>query len=215
MNNQTVGERIRFLRSKEYMSQRLFAEKLGMTAPYISEIERGKRKVTELFIMVVCNKFRINKKWLLYGEGNCFKRRHKIIHEDGNDYENFLLNKYQKELAESEKRRLDAPTPNPLQGDNPLCFKNSLSSSAVFCNHEPDNRISNSITEFPQRLKALRNRNGITQLQMSEILGVSRSSYIKYERGEREPGYAALVILADYFNVSADTLLGRPKGGSV
>ena len=33
--------------------------------------------------------------------------------------------------------------------------------------------------------------------------------YIRYEKGEREPVISLLTVIADYFDVSADYLLGR------
>ena len=36
-----------------------------------------------------------------------------------------------------------------------------------------------------------------------------QTSISRYESGAREAGYAELIALADYFNVSVDYLLGR------
>lgn len=40
-------------------------------------------------------------------------------------------------------------------------------------------------------------------------LNISQNTVSRYETGEREAGYAMLVRLADYFNVSVDYLLER------
>ncbi len=38
---------------------------------------------------------------------------------------------------------------------------------------------------------------------------MSQNSISRYENGEREAGYEALIAFADYFNVSVDYLLER------
>ena len=42
-----------------------------------------------------------------------------------------------------------------------------------------------------------------------ELMGLSKNALQKYERGERIPNAGALVMIADYYNVSVDFLLGR------
>lgn len=58
-------------------------------------------------------------------------------------------------------------------------------------------------------LKQLRERNGETQQQIADLLGISRSSYTKYESGMHEPSLESLDLLARHFNVSVDYLIGR------
>ena len=53
-------------------------------------------------------------------------------------------------------------------------------------------------------------RKGLyTQAQMAELLGVSRSTYTKYESGDIQMGADVLEKLSDIFGVSTDYLLGR------
>lgn len=59
------------------------------------------------------------------------------------------------------------------------------------------------------RLKELRNKKNISQLQLAMALNMNQNSISRYETGEREADYATLIRLADYFNVSIDYLLGR------
>lgn len=63
--------------------------------------------------------------------------------------------------------------------------------------------------QFHERIKQLREQKGWTQGTISSILGISKSTYIKYERGEREPRYGTLVALSELFQVSVDFLLGK------
>ena len=45
---------------------------------------------------------------------------------------------------------------------------------------------------FSGRLKELRQKHGLSQRELAERIGVSKSSINMYERGEREPGFAVL-----------------------
>ncbi len=59
------------------------------------------------------------------------------------------------------------------------------------------------------RIRELRKQRNITQLKMAMDLHMTQNSISRYESGEREPGVAELVKIADYFRVSVDYLLER------
>lgn len=61
------------------------------------------------------------------------------------------------------------------------------------------------------RLKQLRTNKGLNQSEMADKLGVSLSSYQKYERdkGSVTPSLDVLTRIADFYSVSVDYLLGR------
>ena len=59
------------------------------------------------------------------------------------------------------------------------------------------------------RLKALREKKGLTQRELADLLKVTPKAVSFYELGEREPSFSALTYLADFFNVSTDYLLGQ------
>lgn len=59
------------------------------------------------------------------------------------------------------------------------------------------------------RIKELRRERGISQLKLGMDLGINQNTISRYETGEREADYATLFLLADYFSVSIDYLLGR------
>lgn len=65
------------------------------------------------------------------------------------------------------------------------------------------------------RLKQLRKKRGISQLQLAIELGMSQNTVSRYETGEREADYKTLILLADYFNVSIDYLLERTENPTV
>ena len=64
---------------------------------------------------------------------------------------------------------------------------------------------------FAQVFKSLRVKSGLTQQEMSEKLNISRSSIGMYENGEREPSFELLEVIADYFNVDMNYLLGKSE----
>ena len=61
------------------------------------------------------------------------------------------------------------------------------------------------------RLKELRKKKGVSQLRMATDLNTTQNTISRYETGEREPGVAELIKIADYFNVSVDYLIGRTE----
>ncbi|QDS37992.1 helix-turn-helix domain-containing protein [Brevibacillus brevis] len=60
-----------------------------------------------------------------------------------------------------------------------------------------------------QRLRSCRKAKKLTQKNLSEILGLNRSTYAKYETGDNEPDNDTLQKLANFFEVTVDYLLGR------
>ena len=62
---------------------------------------------------------------------------------------------------------------------------------------------------FAERLKELRKLRKLSQGDIANILGVTRQAVSQYETGVRKPDYEMMEVLADYFNVDMDYLLGR------
>lgn len=62
---------------------------------------------------------------------------------------------------------------------------------------------------FNSILRGLRIEKGLSQQALADLLGISKSSVNMYERGERQPNFETLEIIADFFNVDIDFLLGR------
>lgn len=60
-------------------------------------------------------------------------------------------------------------------------------------------------------LKELRTSKGLYQKDLAQYLGIDRTTYVKYERGDSEPNFEMIQKLADFFNVSVDYLIGREK----
>ena len=69
--------------------------------------------------------------------------------------------------------------------------------------------------DFGMRLKELRTQAGLTQKQLAEQIGVTKSVVSFYELRERTPSPEILIKLATVFHVSSDYLLGIEKGKSM
>ena len=61
---------------------------------------------------------------------------------------------------------------------------------------------------FGERVYLLRKKAGLSQKQLGEVLGLSNKVICTMEGGSRETTIEKLVLLAEYFHVSADYLLG-------
>ncbi len=62
---------------------------------------------------------------------------------------------------------------------------------------------------FGENLKALRNRDNVSQLIFAQYLGVAQNTIANYENNKRFPDKTALIMIADYFKISLDSLMGR------
>ena len=62
--------------------------------------------------------------------------------------------------------------------------------------------------KFVERLKELRLERGLSKEQVSKDTGLSRSAISLWEAGKRVPNPEAVVVLAKYFEVTTDFLLG-------
>ncbi len=60
-----------------------------------------------------------------------------------------------------------------------------------------------------ERLKSLREEKGLTQMQLSELAGITTRQIQKYEGGQARPRLDAADKLAKALNVSTDELLGN------
>ena len=61
---------------------------------------------------------------------------------------------------------------------------------------------------FCERLKELREEKQISINKLAKELNVDHSTIVRWEKGERVPTIDNLYLVAVYFNVSADYLIG-------
>lgn len=64
------------------------------------------------------------------------------------------------------------------------------------------------LVNFGNRLKTLRIKKKLTQQQLADLLGLTKSVISAYENGLSYPAYDVLIKIARIFKVSTDFLLG-------
>ncbi len=69
--------------------------------------------------------------------------------------------------------------------------------------------------KFCNNLKYLRKSRSLTQQELADVLGISRQGYAKYENDLGEPDISTLIKLADYFDVSVDSMIGRASNNDI
>lgn len=62
-------------------------------------------------------------------------------------------------------------------------------------------------SQLPINLKKYRKKAGLTQYELSNVIGVKRSAYAYYEIGKTEPSVAILKKLATIYRISVDELV--------
>jgi len=62
---------------------------------------------------------------------------------------------------------------------------------------------------FAENLKALRLEKKLSQGKLAQMIGVTQQCVSEWEKKNTEPTLTYLLLLADLFGVSIDTLCGR------
>ena len=68
---------------------------------------------------------------------------------------------------------------------------------------------------FGPRIKELRERSGLSQAELGEIVGVKRAAVSLWESKVSTPNFSVFCALADFFKVSLDYLAGRSDSPKV
>lgn len=68
--------------------------------------------------------------------------------------------------------------------------------------------MKNADAVWPERLKFLRKSNNLSQTDVAGVLHCSQAAYGMYELGKRKISADKLLILAQYYHVSVDYLVG-------
>ena len=64
---------------------------------------------------------------------------------------------------------------------------------------------------YQQILRNLREDHDMTQAQLAKVLSTTKNQVGKYERGEPDMNIKHLITLCNFYNVSADYILGLPE----
>lgn len=79
----TINERVKMIRKAIGLNQTSFGKRIAIAQGYLTNIENGRRDVTEKTLKLICLEFNVNESWLRTGEGEMF-----------NQPETFSLDKY-------------------------------------------------------------------------------------------------------------------------
>lgn len=64
------------------------------------------------------------------------------------------------------------------------------------------------MAEFADVFKRLRLESGLTQQELADRLGITKSAVSMYERGERRPNFEIAEAITDFFHVDLNYLIG-------
>jgi transcriptional regulator with XRE-family HTH domain len=68
----SVNERLKTLRNTLNLSQRNFSSGIYISQSFYARLEQGVMRVNERIIELMCNKYNVNKDWILTGNGTMF-----------------------------------------------------------------------------------------------------------------------------------------------
>ena len=60
-----------------------------------------------------------------------------------------------------------------------------------------------------ERIRELMKENGLNQVRLAEKVGINQHTTSSWSNGKKEPSITSLWLLADYFDVDVDYLIGR------
>ena len=114
-----MNSRIRELRKALNLSQKEFAEKIGLKQNAISFMEKSGSTVTEQNIKTICSQFSVNENWLRSGNGQMFLEKEKkqkeffdIFDELSKEIQEYLI-KTAKDLLETQTKLQPSPHDEP------------------------------------------------------------------------------------------------------
>jgi transcriptional regulator with XRE-family HTH domain len=68
----SIRERIKAVRKALSLSQRDFCKRIFLSQSFYGQIETGRKTPNERVYELICNKYKVNKDWLLTGKGEMF-----------------------------------------------------------------------------------------------------------------------------------------------
>lgn len=71
------------------------------------------------------------------------------------------------------------------------------------------------MSNYTNRLKELREKQNIMAKDIAALLQISYRNYQRYEKGEIDPPTSKTLLLAEFYNVSMDYLIGRTNNPEV
>lgn len=70
-----TGQRIKEIRQLKGLTQKEFADSLGIVQGFLSGLERGKKIPSDTLLIALCHLYEINEDWLSNGNGDIFRKK--------------------------------------------------------------------------------------------------------------------------------------------
>jgi transcriptional regulator with XRE-family HTH domain len=70
-----IGNRLKYLRDQKNLTQQEFADSLGITQSWLSELETGIKAPSDVLIVALEYRYMINRIWLLTGNGEMYQEK--------------------------------------------------------------------------------------------------------------------------------------------
>jgi len=67
-----TGERIRKLRKSISLTQKIFANRIGVSTSYVAGIESGNKKISKRIVRLISVEFNVDEHWIYTGEGEMY-----------------------------------------------------------------------------------------------------------------------------------------------
>lgn len=93
-----INERVKQIRQDLNLSQKSFAEEMGLSRDVISNIEYGRTDVKENVIKSICKFYRVNYFWLTEGKGDPYLGPPDILMDDV--VERYSLDEFDRKIVE-------------------------------------------------------------------------------------------------------------------
>lgn len=94
----TLGDRIRAVRLAHDLTQKEFADALGIVQGYLSGIERNKKVPSTMLLYAICHKWNLSEDWVLHGQDN--QPRRAVAPKDGSLGKNIVKTPLLKKITE-------------------------------------------------------------------------------------------------------------------
>lgn len=190
--------RVRNLRLERGFTIGQFAKLMEVSESSIARYEDGTRYPGKEVTNRMCQFFNVSPGYLLgYTDSN-----DSIDENDSNSKETKLLVKYDAS-SDSIKEIIDQVfnTQSVLNRNN--------SKQEVMPSEMSIRGIKAEESTFKDRFRKLRKNKGLSYQELAQALGLSVSSVQQYEYGKRYPSRKVQRIIADYFGVEIDYLIGK------
>ena len=193
--------RIRNLRLERGFTISLFAKLMEISESSIARYEDGTRYPGKEVMNRMCQFFNVTPGYLM---GYSDSRNENNIKSE----ETKLLVKYDAS-SDSTKNIIDSV----LNTKNGTSQQNNVEDALP--SEMSIREIKAEETTFKERLRMLRTNKGISVAMLAQEIGLSVSSVQQYESGKRYPSRKVQRIIADYFGVEIDYLIGKTEADDI